>query len=50
MDSQPHPLPLWYERMLSSAPKMLLFFLIILICCPLLLLFGASVPLFRRYL
>ncbi|HQB90653.1 MAG TPA: hypothetical protein PLW59_05585 [Sphaerochaeta sp.] len=50
MDSQPHPLPLWYERMLSSAPKMLLFALITIICTPLLLLFGALAPLFRKYL
>ncbi len=50
MDSQPHPLPLWWERMLSSAPKMLLFILITIICSPLLLLFGAIVPLVRKYL
>ncbi len=50
MDSQPHPLPRWYESMLSSLPKMFLFFLLTLICAPLLLLFGAFVPLFRKYL
>jgi len=50
MDSRPHPLPRWWEQTLSSLPRMVLFLLIAIICSPLLLLFGAVVPLFRKFL
>lgn len=50
MNRDPHPLPLWYDTMLSSPPRMLLFFLVVIVASPIILLFGAALPLFRKYL
>jgi hypothetical protein len=44
------PLPPWYDAMLSCPVKMTLFFVVVMALSPILLIFGAVLPLFRKYL
>jgi hypothetical protein len=44
------PLPPWYDAMLSCPVKMTLFFVVVMALSPILLVFGAILPLFRKYL
>lgn len=44
------PLPPWYDAMLASPVKMSLFFVVVMVLSPILLVFGAVLPLFRKYL
>ncbi|HPZ16647.1 MAG TPA: hypothetical protein PLX25_08270 [Sphaerochaeta sp.] len=50
MNRDTQPLPPWYDELLSSPPKMLAFFLVVIVASPIILLFGATMPLFRKYL
>ncbi len=50
MNRQEYPLPPWYDDLLSSKPKMLAFFIVAIIASPILVLYGALLPLWRKYL